>query len=203
MDAPSPDLSETVVAYNRRAAEYTAVLGDINATHPVDQDRIRRWATTTGGTICDLGCGPGHWTRFLHQAGTPVAGFDPSEEFTNIAQRRFPHLNFTCGTARDLPESSFDGVLAWYSLIHIDPEELDEELAHISRALIPGGSLLLGFFVGEDIESFDHAITPAWFYPLHLMGKRLEEAGFTIRSWNARRDEGARPHGDIEAVLLD
>lgn len=124
-----------------------------------------------------------------------MAGFDPSEEFIAIACKRLPHLNFTCGTARELPASTFGGILTWYALIHLSPDELDEELTYIRRVLAPGGSLLLGFFVGEEIEPFEHAITPAWFHPMHLIGKRLETAGLTIRSWNTRRDEGARPHG--------
>lgn len=135
MDSPSPEITETIAAYNRQVAEYTAVLGDINVAHPAGQDRIRQWATTTGGTICDLGCGPGYWKQFLHQTGTSVVGFDPSEEFVTIARQRFPHLTINYGTARDVPESTFDGILTWYSLIHTAPEHLDEELSFIAKAL--------------------------------------------------------------------
>lgn len=111
MNSPSPEITETIAAYNRQAAEYTAVLGDIRATPTTDQDRIHQWATTTGGAICYLGAGPGHWTQSLHQTGIPVVSFDPSEEFAMIAQKRFSHLNFSRGTARDLPESTIETVL--------------------------------------------------------------------------------------------
>jgi len=197
---PTP-YEKPVEAYNRRATDYSKALGSIESTSPVDQARINQWATNIDGAICDLGCGPGHWTQFLHETGKPAMGYDPSCAFIDIASNKFPHLNFHTGTARDLPPAHFGGILTWYSLIHADPQHLDEELSFIAKALSPGGSLLMGFFTGEELLPFDHAITQGWFYPLDVMCARLEKAGFTVQSSSQRKDEGARAHGDVEATL--
>lgn len=195
-------LERTTEAYNQQATAYTNALGNINSTSPIDQSRINQWATNIHGSICDLGCGPGHWTQFLHETGASVVGYDPSHEFVDIASSRFPHLNFHTGTARDLPPAHFNGILTWYSLIHTAPEHLNEELSFIAKALSPSGSLLMGFFTGDDILPFNHAIAQGWFYPIDFMRTRLQEAGFTVQSSSTRKDEGARAHGDIHAVLM-
>ncbi|MEU7993701.1 class I SAM-dependent methyltransferase [Rothia amarae] len=194
-------LERTTEAYNQRATAYTNALGNINSTSPIDQSRISQWATNIHGRICDLGCGPGHWTHFLHETGASVVGYDPSDQFVDIASSKFPYLNFHTGTARDLPPAHFGGILTWYSLIHTAPEHLNEELSFIAKALSPGGSLLMGFFTGDDILPFNHAISQGWFYPIDFIRTRLQEAGFTVQSSSTRKDEGARAHGDIHAVL--
>lgn len=201
MQTPNTRLQKVADAYNRRATEYSTVLGHIDGTSPKDQEQIQTWARAVSGSICDLGCGPGHWTNFLHTNAVSVCGFDPGREFINIARSNFPHLLFTQGTAKDLPAQIFDGILAWYSLIHTHPEELHYELRSIARALKPGGHLLIGFFTDDDVKPFDHSITEAWFYPLKEMEKRLTKAGFTPITSYTRHDAGARPHGSIEAVL--
>ncbi|MBD4580122.1 SAM-dependent methyltransferase, partial [Xanthomonas citri pv. citri] len=53
---------ETVrAAYARRAGEYIARLGSIDATALADQDLINAWGRSVHGPVLDVGCGPGHW----------------------------------------------------------------------------------------------------------------------------------------------
>lgn len=60
----------------------------------------------------------------------------------------------------------------------------------------------MGFFTGEDILPFNHAVAQGWFYPINFMRTRLQEAGFTVQSSSTRKYEGARAHGDIHAALM-
>lgn len=90
MDPCPTTLARTTEAYNQRATDYTNALGSIESTSPVDQIRITQWATNIDGTICDLGCGPGHWTQFIHETGKPAVGYDPSYAFLDIASNKFP-----------------------------------------------------------------------------------------------------------------
>lgn len=46
------------------------------------------------------------------------------------------------------------GILAWYSLIHTDPDRLDPLLAEFARAVRPGGGLAIGFFEGPALVPF-------------------------------------------------
>ncbi|MFS2241897.1 hypothetical protein [Microbacterium sp. OR16] len=53
-------------AYDARASEYIALLGDIAQTDARDRALIAAWRDATPGRLLDAGCGPGLWTRLLH-----------------------------------------------------------------------------------------------------------------------------------------
>mgnify|MGYP002722774395 FL=1 len=86
-----------------------------------------------------------------------------------------------------------------YSIIHTPPAEIPRLFEHAHRALRPGGSMLLGFFAGDEVKPFDHAITTAWYWPVDALSGLLTTAGFTVVDSGTRQDPGARRHGWIEA----
>ncbi|UAL30410.1 class I SAM-dependent methyltransferase [Nocardioides rotundus] len=191
-------------AYARRAGEYIARLGSIDATAPADQALIEAWGRGVQGQVLDVGCGPGQWASFLHQAGVEVTGIDPVPEFIEDARARFPDVAFQAGWAEalDVADASVGGILAWYSLIHIDPARIGAAFGEFARALRPGGTLLVGFFAGEDLIEFDHAVTAAQFWPPDLLGAVMEGAGFRVIGRHTRTDPGARTHGHVLAQRL-
>ncbi|MGO2607947.1 MAG: class I SAM-dependent DNA methyltransferase [Brachybacterium tyrofermentans] len=197
----------TTEAYGARAQEYADLLGTIEAMAPQDRLCIESWALAVEGPILDAGCGPGHWTAHLAALGHEARGIDPVPEFVEIARRSHPGVGYdvgsfaelTGGSLRTAHAGSWGGVLAWYSLIHLEPRELPDVLAQLRAALQPAGSLLLGFFDGRRQESFAHAVAPAWFWPAETMAQLLEDAGFDVVSLERREDPGARPHAALIA----
>lgn len=135
-------------AYAARASEYAEVLGSMDATAAADRVTVSEWAQALTGPVADVGCGPGHWTEFLRRHGCRVSGFDPVPEFVSIARRAFPAAEFRLGDIQDLAgaPSRYGGILAWYCLIHLEPDVVPSALVSLHSALRPGGSLLLGFF---------------------------------------------------------
>lgn len=193
--------NEVSSAYSRRAREYADVLGRISATLPADRDTIAAWALACVGPVIDLGCGPGHWTAYLDEIGVEVSGVDPSEAFIEIAQDAHPNVGFTVGTAADLHPGGAAGVMAWYSLIHVPPERLGDELAAVRRLLGPAGRLLVGFFAGDEVAPFDHAVTTSWTWTPEWIARRLLEAGLAVEQVRRRQDPGSRDHGEVWASL--
>lgn len=191
-------------AYSARSAEYTSLFGSISSTHPADRELALSWARGLSGKVIDAGCGPGQWTAFLHSAGVDVQGVDLVPEFIETAKRLCPEARFSVGSLQRLPapDDSLAGILAWYSLIHTPPAGISRVLNEFARCLAPAGSLLLGFFDGPAGESFPHAVTPAYFWPLEEMSGLLQEAGFSIVSRHSRVDPGVRPHAVIVAKRL-
>lgn len=104
-------------AYEARATEYRSILGSVGDMHELDRLRIEQWAKPIEGSVLDIGCGPGHWTDLLHRDGVDIQGVDLVPEFINSARARFPGVPFRVASLRtlDVPESSLQGVLAWYS----------------------------------------------------------------------------------------
>lgn len=168
-------------AYGARAAEYVELFGDVGTMAGPGRDLVGRWRDSTAGRLLDAGCGPGHWTHFLHDGHRDVVGIDLSEEFLATGRDRYPALSFVHGTFRKLPmpTASLGGILAWYSIIHASPHTVPAILDEFARALEPGGSLLLGFFNGEAEIKFPHAVVPAYFWSLESLDAALGGAGFT------------------------
>lgn len=193
-------------AYDARAAEYIELIGEVDQLAARDREGIGGWADATAGRILDAGCGPGLWTAFLHDAGRDVLGIDLSERFIAHARAQHPELEFVRGSFAEIPapDASLGGVLAWYSLIHTPPEQLPPILAEFSRVLVPGGSILIGFFDGTPREPFAHAVAPAYFWTPDAMAELLGEAGFTVTASESHpRSPGeasSRPHGAVTAV---
>ncbi|HBC8576067.1 TPA: class I SAM-dependent methyltransferase [Corynebacterium striatum] len=187
--------------YSERAQEYADALGAIEATSVLDQARIANWASDLPSEkILDLGCGPGHWTNFLTALGHDAVGVDPSEDFVRIAQARFPEIQFEQRSSLELGKRAYVGILAWYSLIHVSPNELAVHFSAIADRLLPGGKLLVGYFTADEVKEFDHAICPAWFYPVDVIERLLEASGLVVISSLQRFDVGKRIHADVIAL---
>lgn len=205
----SVTFDETAGAYRNRAEEYTELLGSMEATAAEDRMTIRSWASEQRGLLVDVGCGPGHWTKWLddlrREGALPevsgIDGVEPVEAFVTGARGRAPALNIHRGVAEHLPydDASVGGILAWYSLIHTAPARLGDALGEFARVLRPGGGLCIGFFEGSVLEPFDHAVTPAMYWPLQELATRIESAGFEIVGSGARQDPGVRRHGHLIA----
>ena len=56
--------------YDRVADEYARHIYPELQNKPLDQELLTRFASEVNGKgqVCDLACGPGHTTRFLHNA---------------------------------------------------------------------------------------------------------------------------------------
>jgi hypothetical protein len=46
----------------------------------------------------------------------------------------------------DVANRSVAGILAWYSLIHLSPQDLDGVFTEFRRIIAPAGSLVVGYF---------------------------------------------------------
>ena len=194
---------ERVLAdYTARADEYTALLGSIDATASEDRTLISTWAQAVDGLIVDVGCGPGHWTNYLRMKGAAVVGVDPVDAFVQGARRSYPDADYQLGRAEhlDATDASVGGILAWYSLIHTEPQHIDAALQEFARVIRPGGRLLLGFFEGVDVAPFDHSVTTAYAWPIPVLIEHVQGAGFEVTGTQARTDPGSRPHGAIVAL---
>ncbi|WP_432512259.1 class I SAM-dependent methyltransferase [Kineococcus sp. SYSU DK001] len=184
-------------AYSSLAQQYVDLLGSVETVHREDLRLIERHLAHLSGPVLDLGCGPGHLTGHLHAAGCEVVGIDLVPEFIVHARRTHPGVPFEVGSLTDVTraDASVAGVLAWYSLIHVEPGRLAGVLGGIRRVLAPGGALVVGFFEGPVCEPFEHRVTTAYRWPVDEMADLLGPAGFAEVERSQRPQEGERrPH---------
>ena len=133
-------------AYGVQAERYIELFGTIDQVHPDDLALIVRHLSIRPGTVLDVGCGPGHITEHLRCLDVDATGIDLVPEFIEHARAAHPHGRYELGSMDRLavPDRSVLGILAYYSLIHLPPDDLDGVLAELRRAMVPGGTLVAG-----------------------------------------------------------
>ncbi|WP_345626834.1 class I SAM-dependent methyltransferase [Rugosimonospora acidiphila] len=200
------NMDQVRTAYTTAAELYIELFGTSKQVHADDLAFIGRHLASRPGTVLDLGCGPGHLTDYLRSLGVNATGIDLVPEFIAHAQAAHPSGSYQLGSFEDLAVAhhSIAGILAWGSLIHLPPKDLDGVLAEFRRAMAPAGTLVLGLFVGDEVAAFDHKVVTAYRWPVDEFSERLTRAGFTEVERLQRPSEGAqRPHAAIAAVAAE
>ena len=162
---------------------------------PFDRERLERFAqkVPSGLPICDLGCGPGHLAAHLSSMGAKVLGFDLSPGMIAEAKRRYSHIEYRVGNMLqlELHDDSLGAIAAFYSVIHVERDDLDQATAEMYRVVVPRGLSLLAFHRGQGTFHEDEALgKPIPFdctlYEPEEMASSLERAGFTIEDATVR-----------------
>jgi SAM-dependent methyltransferase len=110
--------------------------------------RYTQWlldALPPGADVLDLGCGAGGPTTQGLAGRYRLTGVDLSPRSIALARENVPGARFLQADMAELelPASSFDGVAAFYSLIHVPRTEQPALLARIAAWLRPGGLLVV------------------------------------------------------------
>jgi len=169
-------------AYSSVSEQYIGLFDGVDKAHEDDAAFIRRHLAGLPGPVLDLGCGPGHWTAYLHSLGADVTGVDVVPEFTAHARAAHAGPEFRLGSMTEVeaPEHSLAGILTWYSTIHLPPADLDRVLSEFRRLLTSSGVLVAGFFDSDDdVVQFDHKVIAAYRWPVDVFAEQLVKAGFT------------------------
>jgi SAM-dependent methyltransferase len=190
-------------AYASVADLYIELFGTSQQVHPDDLALIRRHLSIQSGRVLDLGCGPGHITGYLRSLGVDATGIDLVPGFIAHAKAAHPDGDYRLGSMRSLgvEDGSVAGVLAWFSLIHLPPHDIDGALAEFRRVTAPAGTLVIGFFEGDEVAAFDHKVVTAYRWPVDEFSERLARAGFTEIERRSRPADGThRPVAAIAAA---
>lgn len=198
-------------SYDRVAAEYAARFSDELAHKPLDRALLDCFAEGVrgAGPVGDVGCGPGQIARALHERGLPVVGIDLSPEMVALARRLNPALDFRQGTmlALEVDDAAWGGIAAFYSIIHLPPDDLPRALREFARVLRPGGLLLLAFHVGRGTVHLDEW----WGHPVALdfhfvepaaLEDQLGAAGFAVEARVERQPYAVVEHPSRRGYLL-
>ena len=135
--------------------------------------------------VLDLGCGAGVLsTRVLAQR-FDVVGVDISEAQIGLARENVPEATFIHGDFAEieLPEASFDGVTALYSISHVPREEHARIFARIARWLVPGGLFLATLGATDSPHWVGEWLGGPMFFSSHDADTNralLRAAGFTL-----------------------
>lgn len=151
-DEPEPEGHERLVstAYDRVGDAYLQQFGVSPAKDAWRVELARR--TVPRGHILDLGCGAGvPVARDLIDAGFQVTGIDGSPRQIALACENVPGGVFIVGdmAAADFPAGHFDGVAAFFSILHVPRRDHAELMRKIARWLRPGAAFVGSFTIHD------------------------------------------------------
>ena len=198
-------------SYDSAARAYAEHLASELDRKPLDRHLLNRFAEAVRGVglVADLGCGPGHVARYLDAQGVRMVGIDLSPEMIRVASEFQPGIEFRAGDMRalDLPDGSLAGVIAFYAIVHFQPDELGPVFREMRRVLSPGGLALLSFHVGEEVVHLDDLFgAPVSLdFRFHVPDRvieALESAGFTVMERTDRQPYEGAEHPSRRCYLL-
>jgi SAM-dependent methyltransferase len=170
--------------YSAVAGAYDRELRDELDAKPLDRALIGGFLELAGpGLIADVGCGPGHVTRYLAARHPAVVGLDLSDGMLAVARRHAPALPFAVADMRTLPVASgaLAGAIALYSIIHLDPAGRAATARELARVLRPGGWLLVAFHIDSPEYGMGETshLTSFLGVPVEMDGYYLDPAAVT------------------------
>ena len=141
-----------------------------------------------GDKVLDLGCGAGVPTAQRLAQRFQVTRVDISAGQVSRARLNVPDARFILAdmTELDLPPESFDGVAAFFSIIHVPRHQHPRLFQDVSGWLKPGGMFVAGLGAGPldaGVEEDWHGAPMFWSSFGSDTNKRLiEEAGLVLAS---------------------
>jgi len=133
--------------YEAVSQEFLAGRGSRNRSAAIGVEQVRKWARKLppGGSVIDLGCGPGFpITAVLVEEGLRVFGVDAAPSFVAAFQRNLPGTPVICEAVQEsrLFDRTFDGVLSWGLMFLLTAEDQRRLIQRFAEILVPRGQLL-------------------------------------------------------------
>lgn len=156
--------------YDRGTAHRRAWFAEVAAVEAALRD------TQPRGSVLELACGTGLWTRRLVERATEVTAVDASPEVLELDRERVASARVRYVQA-DLfawePAGAFDFVFFGFWLSHVPPERFESFWSMVRRAAKPGASV---FFVDNanspEIAARNHRLPEADEY---VMQRKLND----------------------------
>ncbi len=190
MDSLEHINAKTRRAYNLVAQRYHDLFHNEMNEKAYDRHLLDAFADRFGqdAVVCDAGCGPsGHIGRYVYDKGIQVVGVDISDRCIELARQHNPGMAFERGDISRLAfdACSFDGIIAYYSIIDTPKRYVSRIFREFHRVLKPNGYLLVAVKAGttegyvDDLLGVKTEIYFALFTEQEIT-HYFEEAGFVL-----------------------
>ena len=148
-----PELNNITRMYDTVAKEYSKAFSGEHEKKPKDREILRRFSREIGNKkpVWDIGCGPGHTTKYLKNLGIEISGLDISDKILEQARINYPEIHFRKGNLLKLEfeNDSIAGIVAFYAIVHFTEKQVGIAFREVFRILKPKGIFLFTYHIGE------------------------------------------------------
>lgn len=154
---------------------------------PYDKDFLTRFVAliNKNDTILDIGCcSTAQQARYFRDKGLVVTSIDLSEKCIETAKRNFKGIDFLQMDMLEMnfENDSFHAINAFYSIIHIPNDRIDQLFQDFNRILKTNGKIAITVHAGDFYGYFDENEIPVFFrtYTQADLRELLDKHGFRI-----------------------
>lgn len=143
---------ETLESYEAIAHDYADATRGTPTGVTAEALRLLVERLPDGGSVLELGSGPGWDADFLEAQGLRVRRTDGARSFRDLQAargRRCDVVDVTVHGFTTMEWAAYDGVLALFVLQHVERDAARGVLAKAAAVLRPGGSLLVSLREGD------------------------------------------------------
>ena len=140
--------------YDKDHINYYEKFSDELIKKPYDKEFLTRFISLIDQDrkILDVGCcSSAQQARFFRDKGFKVTSIDLSKNCIETAKQNFPDIDFKQMDMleMDFGTNTFDGINAFYSIIHIPDEKLNELFSDFNKILKINGKLAITVHTGD------------------------------------------------------
>jgi len=137
--------NSTINYYDNNAQEYFAMSVNTDMTDCYEEFLKH---IPSHGSIIDIGCGSGRDLKYFIDHGYKAEGIDASERLCELA-KKYSGCNVICTQVQNFtPESTYDGIWACASLLHLSQKEILELFKRLGLFFRDKGVLFLSMKTG-------------------------------------------------------
>ncbi len=184
-------MNEDLAHWNKIASEWSeqVVGGHKHSPYLVTRSLKQMLPDLAGRKILDAGCGDGYYTKILNDWGAgEVLGVDGSPKMIELAQAKFPNLNFEIADLLQpwrSKKSTFDFIVA--NLLFNSLSDLNIFLTESNRVLKKQGGLIVSV-LHPTFNSTVTRLTKSWWAKLSLGFSKAQTINYFDHSNQWRKD---------------
>lgn len=137
---PSYYQSDNYISHNKKSKSVFDRLYKLTRMFTIrwKHDLLTKYIPEKKSSVLDLGCGTGHFLKYLKKKGVPVQGVEPSATARLIAAE---NTGSAIHASLDTVTSTFDAITAWHVLEHVPSP--NETLKKLHRLLNQNGTVFI------------------------------------------------------------
>lgn len=170
-------------AHNKIAKQYYKIYKDDKS----DLAYFDEFLSVCGKEILDLGCGMGHYSKYIKNKGHEVTGVDFSKEMIKIAKKTNSGIKFHVSDICDLKvlkKQIYDGVVIAYVLQHMSKDEVSNMFSQLEKHVKLGSKLLLFIREGEQVLVEEEPLDNSFKYIINEYTKEEMTEVLSKYGWN-------------------
>lgn len=157
--------------------------------------------------ILDLGCAGGRDSKIFADRGFDVVGIDLCDPFLEEAKKNVPSGTFLKKDFLDLdlPTTSFDGIWACASLLHLKKTDVGKTMESLYHLLKQGGHIFVGVKQGKGEDRIIDTLSNGHhrffsFYEKEEIETMITNAGFNVLYTKIQPDRTGR--AEVKWIML-